>query len=145
MSRKQFLLAGAAITLTGCAGIPPQLLPGRRKLEPDAGPFASPASDSVDLISHVLGRLSFGPRAGDYGRVSGLAAMPEESIQKYIAEQLDAEHIDDSALDHAIRRIEIPFRTSGRTVRIQRKSPARRHDARRDPARRLVQTPTLRE
>ncbi|HME09184.1 MAG TPA: DUF1800 domain-containing protein [Bryobacteraceae bacterium] len=106
MTRKQFLLAGAAITLTGCAGIPPQLLPGRRKLEPDAGPFASPASDSVDLISHVLGRLSFGARAGDYGRVSGLGAMPEESIQKYIAEQLDAEHIDDSALDHAIRRIE---------------------------------------
>jgi len=106
ITRKQFLLAGAALPLSGCANIPLGFRPSFRKLEPDSGPFKAPGSDSVDLISHVIGRLSFGPRAGDFGRISGSARTQEESANRYIEEQLAPEYIDDSALDHAIRRIE---------------------------------------
>jgi uncharacterized protein (DUF1800 family) len=106
MTRKQFLVAGAALSLTGCADIPPEFRPRLRKLEPDVGPFKTPASDSIDLVSHALSRLSFGPRAADYGRVSSLGGTQEEAVRRYIEEQLAPEQIDDSALDHAIRRIE---------------------------------------
>lgn len=106
MTRKQFLLAGAGLALTGCSEIPPQFRPGLRKLEPEAGPFQAPDSDSVDLVSHVLGRLAFGARGSDYGRVRGLATAQEDAVHRYIEEQLSPEHIDDSALDSAIRRIE---------------------------------------
>ena len=101
ISRKRFLLAGAGLTLAGCTKIP--TLPGVRSR---AGPFLAPVSDSVDLISHVLSRLTFGPRAGDYGRLAALAPAPPEAVQAYIAEQLAPERIDDSALDHTIRRID---------------------------------------
>lgn len=115
MTRKEFLLASAAVTLSGCAAIPPEFRPSLRRLEPESGPFQTPDSDSVDLISHVLGRLSFGARAGDYGRVARLGATQdaagqahvEAHIAAYIEEQLAPEGIDDSALDHAIRRIEV--------------------------------------
>jgi uncharacterized protein (DUF1800 family) len=101
ITRKQFLLAGAGLALTGCAELPQELRPRLRTLEPETGPFAAPSSDDVDAISHVISRLSFGARAGDYGHVAKL------SVARYIEEQLAPEEIDDSALDHAIRRIEV--------------------------------------
>src|SRR6266849_5009158 len=39
LTRKQFLIAGAALSLTGCADIPPEFRPSLRKLEPESGPF----------------------------------------------------------------------------------------------------------
>jgi len=106
ISRKQFLWTGAALTLTGCNGIPSYLRPGAWKPKPETGPFRTPASDSVDLISHVLSRLSFGPRGGDYGRLAGLAPKQKDAVEVYIEEQLAPELIDDSELDHAIRRFD---------------------------------------
>src|SRR5437764_6143887 len=96
MTRKQFLLSSAAFTLTGCADLRPHL----RTLEPETGPFRTPVSDSVDLASHLLSRLTFGPRGGDYARVAQLGA------NGFIEEQLTPESIDDSALESAIARIE---------------------------------------
>jgi uncharacterized protein (DUF1800 family) len=101
ISRKRFLLSGAALTLAGCAKLPS--LPGVR---PESGPFRAPASDSVDLISHVLSRLTFGPRAGDYGRLAALKTSPRQAVHAFIEEQLAPERIDDSALDYSIRRID---------------------------------------
>jgi len=60
----------------------------------------------VDLVSHAIDRLSFGPRAGDYGRIASLARAEHDAVHRYIEEQLSPRDIDDSALDHAIRRIE---------------------------------------
>jgi uncharacterized protein (DUF1800 family) len=106
ITRKQFLLTGAALTLTGCSEIPPQFRPSLRRLDPEEGPFQTAKSDSVDLISHVISRLSFGVRGSDYGRVSALAADQKEAARRYIEEQLAPEQIDDYALEHAIQRIE---------------------------------------
>jgi uncharacterized protein (DUF1800 family) len=107
ISRKEFVLsAGAALTLSGCSAIPSSLRPGWRGMTAETGPFQAPSSDSVDLISHVLSRLTFGPRGADYGRVASLGKSPEEAVQAYIERQLAPEQIDDSRLDRALRRLE---------------------------------------
>jgi uncharacterized protein (DUF1800 family) len=100
LTRKQFLATGAALTLTGCAEIPSQFRPRLRTLTPEAGPFQIPTSDSVDLSSHLLSRLTFGPRGSDYARLAAIGPA------RYLDEQLYPESIDDSDLDAAVRRIE---------------------------------------
>ncbi len=70
------------------------------------GVFRAPAAAQVDLISHVLNRLSFGPRGADYGRVAALGATQEQAVAAYIEEQLEPESIDDAKLAYAIRRLE---------------------------------------
>ncbi len=81
VSRKHFLWTGAALTLTGCQAIPSYLRLGAWKPKPETGPFQTPTSDSVDLISHALSRRAFGPRAGDYGRLASLAPTRNESVE----------------------------------------------------------------
>jgi uncharacterized protein (DUF1800 family) len=100
LTRKQFLVSGAALTLGGCADLRLDLRPHLRTLEAEAGPFRTPESDTVDLASHLLSRLTFGVRGGDYGRVAAMGA------NAFVEEQLAADAIDDSALEGAIRRIE---------------------------------------
>jgi uncharacterized protein (DUF1800 family) len=108
ISRKEFLLStGGALALTGCSAIPPYLRPGWRQMTAETGPFVAPSSDSVDLISHVLSRLTFGPRGADYGRLAGLAKTPQEAIYIYIEQQLAPEQMDDSRLERALRRLEV--------------------------------------
>lgn len=60
----------------------------------------------MDLFSHVLSRTSFGPRAGDYGRVAALASTQEEAVRLHIERQLAPASIDDAKLDRALRRLE---------------------------------------
>ena len=106
LTRKQFLCTGVALTLTGCNGIPGYLRPWMWKAQLERGPFRTPAGDSVDLISHVLSRLTFGARGGDYGRVAGLAGTQREAVEAYIEEQLAPGLIDDAELEHSIRRLD---------------------------------------
>src|ERR1700730_10094894 len=113
ISRKQFLWTGAAVTLTGCQGVPSYLRLGAWKPQPETGPFQTPASDSVDLISHVLSRLTFGPRGGDYGRLANLAPTQTELVEHYIKEQLVPERIDDSEIEPPIRRFDCRFEPRG--------------------------------
>ena len=51
--------------------------------------FQPPSSDDLDDASHVLNRLTFGPRPGDHARVTGMSA------RAFIAEQLTPESLDD--------------------------------------------------
>jgi uncharacterized protein (DUF1800 family) len=115
ISRKQFLWAGVALPLAGCKQFS---LPG---LRPEAGPFRTPDSESVDLISHVLSRLTFGPRGGDYGRVASLARTQRDAVRAYIEEQLAPERIDDSNLDHALRRIDCLSEPVGELFELKEK------------------------
>ena len=105
LTRKHFVLSSAA-ALTGCEKLPPALRPSFRTLEADTGSFSAPASDEVDLISHVLARVTFGSRANDYGRIAALAPNQQEAIHLWLDQQLAYESIDDSKLDRAIRRLE---------------------------------------
>jgi uncharacterized protein (DUF1800 family) len=75
-------------------------------MEAESGLFHAPAATETDLISHVLSRTSFGPRAGDYGRVAALASTQEKAVRLHIERQLGPESIDDAKLERALRRLE---------------------------------------
>lgn len=71
----------------------------------DALPFDPSASTTIDPVSHVLARLTFGARPGDYARVRALDPSPEVAATKFVEEQLAAPRHDEAA-DRAIRRLE---------------------------------------
>ena len=93
VSRRQFLLAGAGAVVVaggGCAR-PAELRdearrwlgkPTARRLD---GPLAAPHAEVLDAVSHVLNRLTFGPRPGDHARVTA------EGIEAFVEAQLAPE------------------------------------------------------
>jgi uncharacterized protein (DUF1800 family) len=104
-TRRNFLAvsgAGAAL-LTGCGRSSGDAATSLRRWlgkpsAPDvAGPLAAPETTSIDETSHVLNRLTFGPRPGDYGRVATMG------VSAFIEEQLAPENIDDWICDRMIR------------------------------------------
>jgi uncharacterized protein (DUF1800 family) len=108
LPRRQFLKAGASsvalLAATGCDKWPREL----RVLFPpkESGPFQPPAQELIDPIAHVLNRAAFGPRPGDYERLSKLASTPAEAATAYLEQQLKPDAIEDDAADHAVRRFE---------------------------------------
>src|SRR4051794_7645513 len=108
LHRRQFLKAtasGAALlAATGCDKLPREL----RVLFPpkEGGTFQAPTQEVIDPIIHVLNRVAFGPRPGDYERIKRLAASPAEAAVAYLEQQLNPEAIEDDAADHAVRRFE---------------------------------------
>ena len=101
MTRRSFLAVaggGVAGVLGGCDRIGPILLGPTRPV--DMGAFVAPVGDAVDNVTHALNRLTFGPRPGDYARVSAMG------VEAFIEEQLAPESIDDGACDALTRRLE---------------------------------------
>lgn len=105
VSRRRFLALGAGAIAAGSAGCDPigksvadarvwMGLPTAPALD---GAMAPPKSAETDLISHLLGRLTFGPRPGDYARASSLGA------EAFIEEQLAPEHLNDWVCERRIR------------------------------------------
>lgn len=109
----QFGLGAALVPTTGCDQLASLGLvaPGIS----DGGPFDVPTESSIDLVSHLINRLSFGPRPGDYARV---AAMGPEA---YIEEQLEPEAIDDRAAEWIVRRLETLSKTAGELFEYKEK------------------------
>ncbi|HET6406951.1 MAG TPA: DUF1800 family protein, partial [Chthoniobacteraceae bacterium] len=70
---------------------------GKPTASPLDGPLTAPAAVGIDDVSHVLNRLTFGARPGDYARVSALGAKP------FIEEQLAARKISDTLCERVIR------------------------------------------
>jgi len=66
----------------------------------DHEPFLAPQGASVDLVSHVLNRIGYGPRPGDYARVQQMG------VDAYIEEQLEPDAIDDAPCFRRVRRLE---------------------------------------
>src|SRR4030081_2976308 len=50
------------------------------------------------LVSHVLNRLTFGARPGDFERVQAVG------VDAFVAQQLDPDSLDDSALDPKLKK-----------------------------------------
>lgn len=77
--------------------------------------LAPPAREILDEFSHVLHRLTFGPRPGEYARVRrmGVAAFMEE--------QLAPESIEDTACDRLIRRLEVLHQPPGELYEYKEK------------------------
>lgn len=58
--------------------------------DPDGlAPFQPPSAEEIDDASHVINRLTFGPRPGQHAEISALGA------REFIARQLDPKSIDD--------------------------------------------------
>jgi uncharacterized protein (DUF1800 family) len=109
VSRRDFLRIGGGATLVaaaGCNRLPQELLPWLNDDSRPVGPFAPPSASDVDVVTHVLNRLTFGARPGDYARVRALAPQPEHALDRFVAEQLDPERIDDRRCDRMVRRLE---------------------------------------
>lgn len=107
LSRRTFLRVGGSAALlatVGCDQLPREL---RALYQPaNNGPFQPPTTASVDALTHVLNRAAFGPRPGDYARVSKLGVTPDEAAAAYLEQQLNPELIDDDEAEHAVRRFE---------------------------------------
>jgi uncharacterized protein (DUF1800 family) len=104
ITRRQFVELGgalAAASALGCDDVPPEL-DGLIGAAPRS--FAPPASSDVDVISHVVGRLSFGLRPEDHARVRRLDSSADRAVERYIEEQLDADRIDDRDADARLVR-----------------------------------------
>ncbi len=103
LSRRRFVILGAlSAAAAGCDshGDPRKGLfrwmgkPIASELGADLTP---PQSTEIDAVSHLLNRLTYGPRPGDYARVSSIGA------EQYMEEQLAPEKIDDWECDHVVR------------------------------------------
>src|SRR4030095_3754683 len=80
---------------------PPQLA---SLLTPATEPIAAPATDDVDLVSHVVGRLSFGPGPADHAHVRSFDPDAERAVERYVDAQLAPEAIEDTAVEARLRR-----------------------------------------
>lgn len=102
LSRRDFLRNAAVasfVGVTGCEMAPAYL--GLYADGPDmSGPFVAPAGLTKDGISHVIDRLTFGARPGDYERVATMG------VDAFIDEQLNPTGIDDSYCDWKTRRFQ---------------------------------------
>jgi len=110
VTRRHFLQAGGATALlatVGCERLPDALKavlpPTRAGLD---GPFQPPTAKEIDAVSHVLNRLTFGPRPGDYARVRALGRDDRAAAAAFIEQQLAPEKIDDAFAEYAVRRLE---------------------------------------
>ena len=101
-TRRRFLeVAAAGGGLAGVGGLSAVshwVFEGRDRLEASA--FEPPAAEAIDDVTHVLNRLTFGPRPGDHARVSALGA------RAFVAAQLAPETIEDAAAMRRSRHFE---------------------------------------
>jgi len=94
----QFLGVTGASALVGCESATDALA---RLVEGGAeGDFRPPTGDRIDLPTHVLSRLTWGPRPGDYRRIESIG------VDGFIDEQLDPDAIDDRGCDRRTASIE---------------------------------------
>ena len=77
---------------------------------------SAPASDDA-AITHVLNRLTYGPRPGDVERVKAMG------IQKWIETQLEPARIDDKGLDAKLARLET-LNLDSKTIQQDYAAPA---------------------
>ena len=104
ITRRRFVELGstlAAASAFACDDVPPQL---GALLSAGAGPFPPPAGDDVDLITHAVGRMSFGLRPGDHARVRSLDADDARAVERHVDAQLSPNAIDDEAAEGRLAR-----------------------------------------
>lgn len=108
VTRRNFLRFSGGVALTATAGCD-RMAPVLSQVFKDAkaeNVLHPPKSDAIDMVSHHLNRLSFGPRPDDYERVRKLGGTIEEAVQAYLDEQLHPERIDDSEAERRVARLE---------------------------------------
>ena len=109
LSRRKFLKVGggsaALLATVGCDQLPRELRLFSGPTNP-TGPFQPPVAAEIDPVTHVLNRVAFGPRPGDYERANKLGPTPEQAAAVYLEKQLHPETIKDADAEYAVRRFE---------------------------------------
>ena len=97
-TRRHFLQAGSAASLgalaIGCDKIevPTALRIGPRDVTVPDGPYTVPTGNEIDLVSHALNRLTFGPRPWDYHRTRKLGDTEQAAFDAQVsAVDIDAD------------------------------------------------------
>jgi len=104
VNRRNFLRASAGLALfstSGCERVEDWLGMG-----PKEGPVEPPSGEGIDLISHVLNRVTFGPTPSEYARVKSLGGTEEEAVEAFLDDQLSPDEIKDKRAQRAVRRFE---------------------------------------
>lgn len=107
--RRAFLKASSAAALVGTAGCnqaPEALWPLTGLPERPPADFTPPSAESIDLVSHVINRLTFGPTPRLRSSILRLAKREGEAVDQFIEQQLAPEKIDDSRAEHRVRIFE---------------------------------------
>jgi len=68
--------------------------------------FTPPSAGSIDLTSHFINRLTFGPTPGLRTAVLSLAKQEEDGVETFIEQQLEPEKVDDRRAEHRARIFE---------------------------------------
>ncbi len=104
ITRRRLLQVGGALAAAGsigCEDVPPHIA---KWIEAPDTPAPPPDSADVDLVSHVVSRLSFGARPRDYAKVRSLHTDMPLAVERYVTEQLAAETIDDRDVERRLTR-----------------------------------------
>lgn len=113
LTRRHFLQAGSTASLAAVAigcdklEVPTALRIGPRDVTTPDGPFTVPTGNEIDLVSHALNRLTFGPRPWDYQRTRKLGDTEQAAFAAFLDQQLAPEKLDDPAAENAVRRFEL--------------------------------------
>ena len=108
-NRRAFLKASSSAAFVGAAGCgqaPDALWPLTGLPEKPPTDFTPPSAGSIDLSSHVINRLTFGPTPGLRTAVLRLAKREEDAVETFIEQQLKPEKIDDRRAEHRTRIFE---------------------------------------
>lgn len=109
LDRRTFIKASSTAALAGTAGcgqMPEALWPFTGLPEKPPANFTPPSADSIDLVSHTINRLTFGPTPGLRSRILRLAKGVEDAVDQFIEQQLAPEKIDDGRAYHRARIFE---------------------------------------
>ena len=107
--RRAFLKASSSAAFVGAAGCgqaPNALWPLTGLPEKPPADFTPPSAGSIDIASHVINRLTFGPTPGLRTAVLRLAKREEDAVETFIEQQLEPEKIDDRRAEHRARIFE---------------------------------------
>ena len=98
LNRRTFIKASSTAAFAGTAGcgqMPEALWLFTGLPEKPPADFTPPSADSIDLVSHTINRLTFGPTPGLRSRILRLAKRQEDAVVQFIEQQLAPEKIDD--------------------------------------------------
>lgn len=106
-TRRHFLMGmtGVAAGLCGCESAT-DALATLLNTEQEAD-FKPPNAADIDFNSHLINRLTYGPRPGDYQRVKSMGAAA------FIAEQLNPESVDDGSCNRKVAHIDSLYEPAG--------------------------------
>ncbi len=96
---------GAAAALSGCESAT-EALAALLSAEPEAD-FRPPMAAEIDLTSHLINRLTYGPWPGDYQRVKSMGAAA------FIEEQMNPESIGDRTCNRKVAHIDSLYEPAG--------------------------------